>query len=69
MNHGIQLLKEYYDNCYLKYYKEILEDNQLIDDDNYCILKKMVEELWTMEEQCGNWYDSNGLVSELFEVK
>lgn len=52
---------------FLKYYKKVLEKQKMIGDENYNKIIAKITELSAIKKQCDRWYDSDGLVVEVFQ--
>ncbi|AWK52160.1 hypothetical protein DIC82_14610 [Clostridium beijerinckii] len=51
---------------FLKYYKELLEEQKIIEDENYNKIIKKSTELSVIRNQCDRWHDTAGLITEVF---
>ncbi|MCW6084241.1 VPA1262 family protein [Clostridium sporogenes] len=52
---------------FLKYYKEVLNKQKMIGDENYNKIIEKITEFSAIKKQCERWYDSDGLVAEVFQ--
>lgn len=52
---------------FLKYYKELLEEQKNIGDENYNKIITKSRELSVIRNQCDRWYDNAGLITEVFK--
>lgn len=52
---------------FLKYYKELLEEQKMIDDENYNKIIVKITELRVIRNQCDRWHNTTGLVTKVFE--
>lgn len=52
---------------FLKRYKEALEEQKMVCDENYNKIIAKITELSAIKKQCERWYDSAGLLAEVFQ--
>jgi hypothetical protein len=52
---------------FLKRYKEALDEKKMVCDENYNKIIEKITELSAIKKECERWYDSAGLLAEVFQ--